>query len=116
MLITFICVGLIVAGWFLGVFNRPATSHIVTYRITADSGFAMITYTTAKGKQTESERATTPGKFRDPFNSGIQVYLTAGTNSTNGTVACTLLLDHKAWKKETAAAPDSNVACGGIVP
>ena len=116
LLVIFILAGLIFAASALGVFERPPSSHTVTYRITADSGYAMITFTTANGKQTEATRTTTPWEVSIPFKSGVQVYLTAGTNNASGTVSCTILLDRKAWKKETAQAPSTNVACGGIVP
>jgi hypothetical protein len=116
LLIIGICVGLIAAGLIFGVFKKPATSHVVTYQISADSGFAVITYTGQNGKQTEPEKSTTPWERTVPFNSGAQVYLTAGTNNQSGDVVCKILLDRKAWKKETATDPASNVACGGIVP
>lgn len=116
LLVVLLCAGLITLGIIFGVFRRPAGSHVVTYRINADSGFAVITYTGQNGKQTEPEKMTTPWEFSKTFISGTQVYLTAGTTGQTGNVECTLLLDRKAWKKETAKAPDSNVACGGIVP
>ncbi len=116
ILVVLLCAGLVALGIIFGVFRRPATSHVVTFRINADSGFAVITYTAQNGKQTEPDKMTTPWEFSTTFNSGTQVYLTAGTTGQTGNVECTLLLDRKAWKKETATAPVSTVACGGIVP
>jgi hypothetical protein len=46
----------------------------------------------------------------------MTIILTASNPSQTGSIQCELLLDGKAWKKESAKAPNDKVSCAGIVP
>jgi hypothetical protein len=116
LLVILICIGLVTMGIVLGVFKQPANSHVITYKVSNDNGIALITYTTPDGKQTTPAKINTPWEMSMTVSRGTQVYLTAGSSTQGDNIVCTILLDRKAWKKETAEATSANVACGGIVP
>jgi len=100
----------------LEIFKRPVTDHTITYRVTSSGGFANITYTNRSQKNTDPNQITTPWELSFPVKTGMEVYLTAANTTESGEIECIILLDRKSWKKQTAKAPDTNVACGGIIP
>jgi len=115
-IVVLLCLGLAVLAIAFDVFKKPATSHTITYRVRGSAGFAAITYSAKADSKSEPSEISTPWELTLPVKSGTEVYLTAANTSQSGDIECTILLDRKPWKKQSAKAPDMNVACGGIVP
>jgi hypothetical protein len=104
-------------GYF--VFTAPPQSdqRAITFRVEGSVGSARITYTEPDGHQTEATFVTVP--WQPPlkmYRGGMQVFLTAGTAATSGTITCIMLLDGQEWKRDSTNASEGKVACGGIVP
>jgi hypothetical protein len=101
------------------VFSTPSTpeQRTVTFRIEGTVGSARITYTDTDGHQTDATFVSIP--WQPPsklYRGGTQVFLTAGTAATSGTITCVILLDGQEWKRDSATGSEGKVACGGIVP
>jgi hypothetical protein len=94
-----------------------AEQRAVTFRIEGSVGSARITYTETDGHQTNASFVTIP--WQPPakmYRGGMQVFLTAGSPQSTGTITCVILLDSQEWKRESSSASEGKVACGGIVP
>jgi hypothetical protein len=111
-----LCLGLAALAIAFDVFKKPATSHTITYRVRGSAGSAAITYSGRADSNSEPSEVSPPWEMTLPVRSGEEVYLTAANTGQTGDIECTILLDRKPWKKQSARAPDMNVACGGIVP
>jgi hypothetical protein len=101
------------------VFSAPpkASQRAIIFRIEGTVGSARITYTETDGHQTDATFVSLP--WQPPvkmYRAGMQVFLTAGTASSTGTIACVMFLDGEEWKRDSTNASEGKVACGGIVP
>jgi len=102
---------------FLGVFdNSKPSPHSLVYQVTGSSSVARITYTEADGTTIDVGQISIPWKQTIRAKSSLVVILTAGNPSQVGTITCSLILDGKEWKTDTANAPGDKVSCAGIVP
>lgn len=102
---------------FLGVFNKTKPSpHTLEYRVTGSSSVARITYTEKDGSTNDVGQISIPWKHTIKAKSSLVVILTAGNPSQVGTITCSLILDGREWKTDTANAPGDKVSCAGIVP
>lgn len=94
----------------------PPGEHIITLRVEANSGSATIQYDAGQHQQRDPEKTfSTPWEKSWVLESGTQVLLTAGNHQESGSLKCTIKMDGKSWKSDTATLPDDKVACAGIV-
>lgn len=112
--VVFILVGILAMIMLPGTISP--NQHRVTLRIDSSSGSATIQYNAGSNKQVDSEKTfSTPWERTWVLESGTQVLLTAGNYQEMGTLKCSIRLDGKNWKSESATMPVDKVACAGIV-
>jgi hypothetical protein len=114
--IVLLCAGLIGIAFYLGIFKSPSTVHQVTFRAESSSAFGIISWTPGTGQTNSSVTTNTPWETTITFKSGDQVYFSVGNPSQIGSVTCTILIDKKVWKTNSASNPSDKVACAGIIP
>jgi hypothetical protein len=91
-------------------------SHSIHFQVEASGGFSIITLQAGSTSIATPATVTMPWQQTLQLPSGTVVYLTASNPTQTGNLACFILLDSQAWKKETTTAPKDGVACAGIVP
>jgi hypothetical protein len=114
--LTIVCIGLGVLAYVFGVFKPPKDTRILTLRIESTSGAIQYTYSVPGDERKTTETTSSPWEKSIGVKVGSEIYLIGGNPNQMGSIACTLLLDGKVWKKQTAKYPDDKVSCAGIVP
>lgn len=114
--VTFLCLGLILIAITSGVFRPRGGPRQIALRIESTGGVALLTYSYAATSVKEAISVTTPWDKNIVLNSGDQVYLSAGNPSSYGKISCSITVDSRAWKSQTADYPEDKVSCAGIVP
>lgn len=114
--VSIICI--IVAA--LAVIFIPQTANPdqrrVTLRVESSSGSVTIQYEAGQNIQKDPEKTfNTPWERTYVLPTGTEVYLTAGNYQQQGSLKCSIRLDGRSWKEETAKMPVDRVACAGIV-
>ena len=111
---------LMVIGIALYIFSAsntpPSGSRSVTFQVEATGGYASITWKAGSNHIDAATTVTTPWERTVFLEQGTQVILTVANPSNSGQVTCKVLLDRQPWKDTTAKAPQSGVACGGLIP
>ena len=88
----------------------------VTFRIESSVGSVTIQYEAGENVQKDPEKTfSTPWERTYVLPTGSEVYLTAGNYQQQGTLKCSIRLDGRKWKEESAKMPVDRVACAGIV-
>ena len=117
--IAILIVVLLAVGFGLFYFSAasaPAGTRVVTFQVEASGGYASITWKAGSNHIDNATTVTTPWERTVYLDHATQVILTVANPSLSGQVTCKVLLDRQPWKQETAKAPQSGVACGGIIP
>jgi hypothetical protein len=114
--VVLVCLGVVGVALYFGVFSPKKESHSVTMRIENSAGSFQMTYA-VPGDEIKSP-LTVGSSWEKTFTvkTGSEVYLAGASMVRSGEIKCTLLVDGKTWKSQSAKYPDDKVACAGIVP
>ena len=102
--------------YFYSASAAPSGTRAVTFQVEASGGYASITWKAGSNHIDSATTVTTPWERTVYLDHATQVILTVANPSTSGQVTCKILLERNPWKETTAKAPQSGVACGGIIP
>ena len=116
VVLSFICIGLVGMGFVFGFFKAPKDSRNLTMRLESTAGSIQMTYSIPGDEKKTAQTTSAPWEKTIGMKVGSEVYLSAGNPNQMGNVTCTLLLDGKVWKTQSAKYPVDKVSCAGIVP
>lgn len=100
----------------MGIMRTGAGSHLVSFKVEASGGFAVITLQADGASIEKPTTVTVPWSKSLRIKSGTEVYLIASNPSQTGGLSCSILLDQAVWKMEKSDTSGKGVACAGIVP
>jgi hypothetical protein len=105
-----------IALYLFSASNAPSGTKAATFQVEASGGYASITWKAGSNHIDSATTVSTPWERTVFLDHNTQVILTVANPSKTGQVTCRILLDRKPWKETTGKAPQSGVACGGIIP
>lgn len=116
IVLAIVCIGLAVLAIVFGVFAPSKEYRSLTMRVESTSGTIRMTYTVPGDEVKTAITVSTPWEKTWSVKVGSEVYLLVGNPNQTGEIKCSLLLEGKVWKKESAKIPTDKVTCAGIVP
>jgi flagellar basal body-associated protein FliL len=111
-----VCGGIVAVAFSFGVFNPPKDYRSLTLKVENSAGNVQLIFSIPGDTSANPVQVSTPWEKTISLKRGSEVYVTAANPAQYGDLKCTILLDGKNWKKETATYPKDKVYCAGIVP
>jgi hypothetical protein len=111
-----ICGGIAGVAYYFGVFSPSKGYRTLTLRVENSAGSVQLIFSVPGDTTVTPVQVNTPWEKTLSLKVGSEVYVTAANPASYGDLKCTITLDGKTWKKETATYPKDKVYCAGIVP
>jgi hypothetical protein len=111
-----LCAGAVGLAYAFGVFTPSKEYRSVTLRAENSAGTVQLIYSIPGESSKDPMKVSTPWEKSFSIKVGSEIYISVGNAVQNGTVKCSILIDGKAWKKDSATYPADKVSCAGILP
>ena len=111
-----VCGGIAAVAYSFGIFTPSKEYRSLTMKVENSAGSVQMIFSIPGDSSATPIQVSTPWEKTISIKRGSEVYVTAANPAQYGDIKCTILLDGKTWKKETASFPKDKVYCAGIVP
>jgi hypothetical protein len=110
-----VCGGAVYLAINFGLF-KSKDSRSVTIHVENSSGDMQIMYTLPNDTVSEWTRTSSPWDKYLIIKKDTEIYVSAANPNGDGIIKCFILLEGKAWKKDSAIYPADKISCAGIIP